>query len=301
MFFYSFILSVLSFVDAHIFMQSPPSRRNKYSSYYVENNLVDYNIMAPLETYGYTFPCKGFPKGPSTYIFDSNTVKVTLEGTAIHGGGHCQFGITYNDHDFLVLKTVIRSCLLDSMSYEFNLPTNTPSGDVTVFWTWVNAIGHREYYMECADVTVNNNVIYNNTPLIGKELIILDILGYTIIPEFPNPGMYDGREFLLNARSFSIYPSTTNIPQTTTINIPQTSTTNVPQTTTINRPQTITNTQITNIPTTTITSSNCISTGDMKCNGQGFDTCVYGKWIYRSCSPGTSCKNTQNSIICDFV
>ena len=49
-------------VNAHVFMSSPPSRRNKYSSYYRSRNLVDYNIMAPLNTPGYSFPCKGFPR-----------------------------------------------------------------------------------------------------------------------------------------------------------------------------------------------------------------------------------------------
>ena len=199
----------------HLFMSFPPSRRNKYSDYYLTNHLVDYNIMAPLNTNGYTFPCKGFPVGPPTQIFNSNTITITLEGSAIHGGGHCQFGITYDDTHFLVLKTVIRNCLLDTMTYQFTLPSNTPSGNLTLFWTWVNAIGNREYYMECADIQfVNNNnngnVSDRSNVIYGKELIIVDLPGYSSLPEFPNIDMYDGRELFINAKSYYITPPDTN-------------------------------------------------------------------------------------------
>ena len=45
---------------------------------------------------------------------------------------------------------------------------------------------------------------------------------------------------------------------------------------------------------------NCV-TGEMKCNGSGFDTCVNNSWIYRSCASGTSCKTSGESIVCDFT
>lgn len=272
---------------AHIFMQFPPSRKNKYSEYYSSNKLVDYNIMAPLNTFGYTFPCKGFSKGPPTATFYSNTIKVILEGSAIHGGGHCQFGITYNDNDFLVLKTIIRSCLIDGMTYEFDLPANTPEGSLTVFWTWVNAVGNREYYMECADITISNNVIPNGEPLFGKELIIADINDYQVIPEFPHPGMYDGRELFLNAQTFCIYPpppppSTTQIQSTQSI---------------INYPTSTVNT----IPPSPLLNNKCTNTGEMKCNGSGFDTCIYNNWVFRNCAQGTTCKQLPDTIICDYT
>ena len=106
---------------AHIFMSEPPSRRNKYSKEYVSQGIVDYNIMAPLYHDGvtYPFPCKGFPKGPSTRTINGNVINVQLEGTATHGGGHCQFGVTYDDNVFVVLKTVISDCLLTGLNYNF--------------------------------------------------------------------------------------------------------------------------------------------------------------------------------------
>jgi hypothetical protein len=48
-----------------------------------------------------------------------------------------------------------------------------------------------------------------------------------------------------------------------------------------------------------VSKCSCIS-GEMKCNGDGFDTCVNNKWIYRSCASGTSCKTSGESIVCDF-
>lgn len=186
---------------AHIFMNDPPSRRNKYSKEYTEQGNVDYNIMAPLYHDGSTFPfpCKGFPKGPSTKTITGNKVDIKLEGTAVHGGGHCQFGVTYDDSTFVVLKTVTDNCLISGMNYNFDLPSNIPSGDITVFWTWVNRIGNREYYMECADITVNNpNGNTLPVEIKGKELLVVNILGKTIIPE-NLPAGNDGID-LLNAR-----------------------------------------------------------------------------------------------------
>jgi hypothetical protein len=182
-------------------MNDPPSRRNKYSKEYTEQGNVDYNIMAPLYHDGSTFPfpCKGFPKGPSTKTINGNTVNIKLEGTAVHGGGHCQFGVTYDDSTFVVLKTVTDNCLISGMDYNFDLPSNIPSGDITVFWTWINRIGNREYYMECADITVNNpNGNTSPVEIKGKELLVVNILGKTIIPENLPVGN-DGID-LLNAR-----------------------------------------------------------------------------------------------------
>ena len=284
-YFHNFLFLICSLpIKAHIFMQFPLSRKSKYSEYYVNNKLVDYNLMAPLNTNGYIFPCKGFSKGPPTQTYYSNTIKVTLEGSATHGGGHCQFGITYNNHDFLVLKTIIHSCLIDSMSYDFQLPDNTPDGHVTIFWSWVNAIGNREYYMECADVLVSNNAIWNGEPLTGKELIIANIDGHPIIPEFPYKGMYDGQELFLNAQPFSLYPiDTINNPSPT------------PQIL-LRSPQPL--------PPQTPQPSHekeCYNTGELKCNGDGFNTCTYGSWVYRACAPGTTCQQLENTIICNFV
>uniref|UniRef100_A0A6C0E1M3 Chitin-binding type-4 domain-containing protein n=1 Tax=viral metagenome TaxID=1070528 RepID=A0A6C0E1M3_9ZZZZ len=205
------ILNFINFVSSHIFMQSPPSRRNKYSEYYKSNDMIDYNLMAPLNTPGYSFPCKGYKKGPSTQTITGGVVKIVLEGTATHEGGHCQFGVSFDDNTFVVLKTVMDSCLLNGLQFDLQLPENIPSGDVTMFWTWVNKIGNREYYMECADVFVENkNEIVENgnkekkVVITGLELLVVNLPGYPVIPEFRSPGMYNGKDLFDGRKSISV-------------------------------------------------------------------------------------------------
>lgn len=295
----------LGICQAHMFMSNPPSRRNKYSSYYLSNSLVDYNIMAPLNVAPYIFPCKGFEKGPSTATINSNSVSITLEGTAIHGGGHCQFGISYNDKDFLVLKTVLYTCLLDSLTYTFDLPFDIPSGRVTVFWTWINKIGNREYYMECADVNVNNG---NNgiigTVIKGKELLVVNLPGYPTIPEWgssTDPSI-TGEQLLSERNDFSILAH----PENSVDMIVTTTTTTTKTDTTVSKSRTITeiSTSSKNVIATDVVNKNqdgC-NNGEMKCVNSGFGTCVNNIWIYRDCGVGTYCKQfLKNYIICDFI
>lgn len=250
------------FINCHIFMQNPPSRRNKYSNYYLSNGLVDYNLMAPLNE-GYTFPCKGYPKGPSTKTINGNIVSITLEGTATHNGGHCQFGITYDNNQFIVLKTVISDCLLTGLTYNLELPSNIPSGEVTIFWTWINRTGNREYYMECADITINNPTgSISPIQINGKELLVANFPGYPMIPEGLPPGN-DGVDLLNARKDISILSSpTTSLPTTiTSLPLPSlsTTTTSLPTTTplpttTTSLPTTTTSLSTTTTPLPTITS-----------------------------------------------
>lgn len=217
-----FIWVCIICIECHMFMRDPPSRKNKYSSYYMSIRDVDYNIMSPLNTEGYSFPCKGFAKGPSTKVIHGKSVDIILEGTATHEGGHCQFGISYDNINFLVLKTVMSNCLLNSKSYTFNVPDNTPNGDVTIFWTWVNKIGNREYYMDCADITLNTGNKKVNGKLIGKELLVVNLPGYPTIPEFIQTGSYDGHDLFNARKDILIKPTNTNpLPPTTTTISPQ--------------------------------------------------------------------------------
>lgn len=319
--FLSLISLIVPFVNCHVEMTNPPPRRSKFSSYYVSSGLVDYNLMAPINS-GYTFPCKGYQSGPSTKRITGNTVAITLQGSAIHGGGHCQFGISTDDQTFLVLKTVIRNCLLTGMSYSFDVP-NLPSTKLTVFWTWVNAIGNREYYMDCADIEIGtgNQVSVVN----GKSLLVLNLPGYTTLPEFPNPGMYDGRELFDSRRDISISVSSKNTgtspappsnPQPVLPPTPPSNPEPVLPPAPPNNPQPVLPPAPPNNPEPVLppappsvpieseelqsSDNNCIS-GHMKCGiNNGFDTCDHNKYIWRPCAPGTKCKEFNNSIICTY-
>lgn len=304
---FSLFTLLLPFANAHIFMSYPPSRHNKYSEYYVSNNLVNYNIMAPLlagPDY-FTFPCKGFNKGPSTVTFNSNDIRVTLEGTATHGGGHCQFGISYDDSTFLVLRTVMETCLIDSMSYTFSLPFNTPSGEVTIFWTWVNKIGNREYYMECADVNINNGNTNTNVLLTGLELAVANLPGYPIIPEYPEWDTYNGQDIFDNRKTISIRPDGVDVP---ILRSPTPSQSSQPlPLPTISRDtnccieKTVTVTVIKTDTDTSHTQVKCTN-GYMRCNLNDYQICSNGNWINMKCATGTKCKSfNQNYILCDYI
>lgn len=312
------IISTLIFIinqlicNAHIFIQDPPSRYNKYSEYYVSNNLVNYDLKSPLNVDPdyFTFPCKGFPIGPPTKIYQSNSISITLEGTAIHGGGHCQFGISYDNKEFVVLKTVFDTCLLDTLTYTLDLPENIPSGDIIIFWTWINRIGNREYYMECADISLNNGN-QNNVDIIGKELLVVNLPGYSVVGEW-NPGDSDlltGKDLLLQRQTKILkvnqnqqnLPSETISPKPKPKPIPSSVPTQPPKYKKKEKNKKYKQRLQENENRKTI-DTGCENDGYMKCSGNGFMTCVYNDWVYRECGSGTKCKEFQsNYIICDYL
>lgn len=310
------LLLLLSICYGHISMSYPPSRRNQLSEYYTNTGLVNYNLRSPLNVSPdfFSFPCKGFPKGPVVATFETNKITISLEGTAVHGGGHCQFGISYDDKNFVVLKTVLNNCLLDTMSYSYEIPTYAKGDNITVFWTWINRIGNREYYMECADITVNTNG--KRTDISGKELLIVNLPGYPKVPEWEvnSPSSVDGRDLLAARKDINnnkIF--TTETRRKTTKNIQKNNhhssitqpineqqikeqATNEQQ---IDEQQIDKQDKCDNISGSG--SENSCNSGEMRCSGTGFDTCVYDSWVYRDCSSGTTCKQNGNSIICDFI
>ena len=295
------LLFLIKTCIAHISLSFPPSRRNQLSKYYLNAGLVNYNLRSPLLVTDdhFTFPCKGFPKGPSVATFNDSKLTVILEGTAVHGGGHCQLGVSYDDKTFVVLQTVIGNCLLDTKSYSFDLPRNSKGGGMTIFWTWINRIGNREYYMECADITVNTNG--NNTKIAGKELLIVNLPGYPRVPEWEpdSPSSIDGRDLLASRKDIKYgKKNTKNIQK----NNQQPSVTYLRPTPT-KQPILPTNKQAKcdDDENSDDNKSSSCNSGEMSCSGTGFDTCVYDSWVYRDCASGTACKQNGNSIICDFI
>ncbi|KAJ2804200.1 hypothetical protein H4R20_002600 [Coemansia guatemalensis] len=119
------------------------------------------------------------------------TVKFQPDGAA-HGGGHCQFSLSYDGgKTFVVVHEELQYCFFGQPSssntpaileYNFQLPADVPSSDNVIFaWTWVNAVGNREFYMNCADITVSGGT---STTFTGKQMLIANHNGYETIPEF---------------------------------------------------------------------------------------------------------------------
>ncbi|ORX63927.1 hypothetical protein DL89DRAFT_327209 [Linderina pennispora] len=126
----------------------------------------------------------------------SITVKFA-QGGAAHGGGHCEFSLSYDGgKTFVVVHQELKYCFVGSasssntantLSYTFNLPSDLPSTDHAVFaWSWVNAVGNREFYMDCADVSISGS----SKSFTGKEMTIANYgSNYPTIGEFN--GNYD--------------------------------------------------------------------------------------------------------------
>jgi hypothetical protein len=123
------------------------------------------------------FPCKA--SGSDSYTVTTpnewnagETKEISFIGSAVHGGGSCQFSITTDlaptkETQWKVIHSVIGNCPSDvtgnlpedpsghgASKFPVTLPADLPSGEYSFAWTWLNKIGNREFYMNCAPITV---------------------------------------------------------------------------------------------------------------------------------------------------
>jgi hypothetical protein len=76
----------------------------------------------------------------------------------------------------------MKRCFLDGVTIPVTIPASAPPGNVTFTWTWVNAAGNREYYMNCVDVTLTGGPA--NGKVTGPENLRANMPGFEKIPEF---------------------------------------------------------------------------------------------------------------------
>ncbi|KAJ2364328.1 hypothetical protein IW150_006510, partial [Coemansia sp. RSA 2607] len=70
------------------------------------------------------------------------------------------------------------SCFLDTVDggYDVPVPDHIPAAPKAVFaWSWISAMGAREYYMNCADVRIEN--FGKQEPLVAHELLVVNVPG----------------------------------------------------------------------------------------------------------------------------
>ncbi|KNE56991.1 hypothetical protein AMAG_02754 [Allomyces macrogynus ATCC 38327] len=198
-----FILALLApsvVVNAHMMMTNPAPRSSKTNP--GPNNFIDYTYAAPLGK----FPCKGYaPQASVKTVQAGSSLAVTVSGGATHGGGHCFFSLSYDGQTFVTLDSIIR--------------TSAPAGKATFAWSWINAIGNREYYMNCADITIENPA-GGGGALAGPKLFVANLPGYPHIGEFPNAGQDDGRALIAQVPTISTSVVVVGSAPTTVDNIP---------------------------------------------------------------------------------
>ncbi|KAJ2398386.1 hypothetical protein GGI23_003225 [Coemansia sp. RSA 2559] len=154
---------------------------------------LDYSITSPIPADGIL--CKSNTPWPSPVATWTAGQSVTVQfqpGGSPHGGGHAQFSVSYDGgKTFVVVYEVLKymffngpssSGTAEVLSYTFTLPKDLPSSDNVIFaWSWVNAVGNREFYMNCADIAIKGT---GSTSYTGYKMVIANHKGYPTIPEF---------------------------------------------------------------------------------------------------------------------
>ncbi|KAJ1960250.1 hypothetical protein GGI12_003905 [Dipsacomyces acuminosporus] len=159
---------------------------------------IDYNLKSPIGSEGQILEpiCKHitpWPQATDTWTAGQPvTVQFAPPGTT-HSGGHCEFSVSYDGgRTFVVLHQELKHCFFDKiptggsanlvLSYTFTLPSNLPGTSHAVFaWSWVNAVGNREFYNNCGDVAI----VGSAGSYTGKQMTIANYgPNYPTIPEF---------------------------------------------------------------------------------------------------------------------
>jgi hypothetical protein len=216
-------LALLGSVHAHVTMNTPIP--------YGFDTLTS----SPLNGENIQFPCAS---GGRANAFDATgannpavqaggSQKVAFTGSAVHGGGVCQFSVTYDfpppkdKSKWRVIHTIIGGCPAQTAgnlqsgpadaqgrptgpecnndsgtdcvrSFNVPIPKQLKSGKATFAWTWFNHLGNREMYMNCAPLEItggsNDDSFFNSLP----QMFVANIPGECTtgqgILDIPNPG-----------------------------------------------------------------------------------------------------------------
>ncbi|KAF3049702.1 hypothetical protein E8E11_004628 [Didymella keratinophila] len=171
---------------------------------------------SPLDTTGLDFPCKLRPGVYDTtqmnYWTAGEAQTIRFFGSAVHGGGSCQFSISEDlqptkSSRWKVVYSVVGGCPANvegnlsggptsrvADTFEVVLPKELPSGTYTFAWTWFNRQGNREMYMNCAPITVRGGG--NNASFLASlpDMFVANLpISACSTPEdldfaFPDPG-----------------------------------------------------------------------------------------------------------------
>ncbi|TDZ34661.1 hypothetical protein C8035_v002658 [Colletotrichum spinosum] len=191
--------------SAHMAMTYPPPLRSKLNPF--NGGDIDYSITSPMSASGSDFPCKGTlnllgtsKASPVATWQAGQSYSMSIDGGANHNGGSCQAALSFdNGKTFTVIHSYIGNCpVAGASSLKFTLPADTPSSQNAIFaWTWFNNVGNREFYMNCAVITVtgsggsqsSSSASFSSRPSIFMANInngCSTIEGSDVM--FPNPG-----------------------------------------------------------------------------------------------------------------
>lgn len=198
-----------SLVNAHMVMVNPVP----YS--------FDSKDNKPIDASGSDFPCKvsSYEVTEENHLTQGTPSKLEFQGGATHGGGSCQISITEDraptkDTKWSVIKSIEGGCMdpnegssntgndasaKSSFTPSFTIPDSFKDGKYTLAWTWLNRIGNREFYMNCAPITLGGGSSKRSDEAAVEkraeeypDMFIANINGCKTeegsSPRFPNPG-----------------------------------------------------------------------------------------------------------------
>ncbi|KAJ2480448.1 hypothetical protein IWW56_002452 [Coemansia sp. RSA 2131] len=192
------ITAFVSSVAAHMAMIEPCVRFNPNCAPkpQLPAGVADYdsNIKNPIPYDGPVFKSDiPWPEPVASWTAGQPVTVKFQPGGAGHGGGHCQFAISYdNGKTSAIVHKVMQHCFFNGPSksneaevleYTFKLPADVPAASNAQFiWVWTNAIGNRELYTGISDISIANSG--GSTSYSGQATIFLNHEGYDTIPEF---------------------------------------------------------------------------------------------------------------------
>ncbi|KAK9423683.1 putative Chitin-binding type-4 domain-containing protein [Seiridium unicorne] len=147
-------------VSAHMNMADPPPLKYKGNP---NAKTIDSDITSP--NTAATFPCKGAldvfdtAEGASVATWAPGSQQtIKIEGGASHNGGSCQVSLSYDSgSNWTAIYSKEGDCPT-TPSLSFTVPSDTPTGDkVLLAWSWINHTGNREFYMNCASITIGGS------------------------------------------------------------------------------------------------------------------------------------------------
>eukprot|EP00158_Paraphelidium_tribonemae_P001838 Partr_v1_DN24865_c0_g1_i1_m29887 putative endo-glucanase len=297
------IAVIIGQISAHMELMNPPPRKSRFNPLVQETDR-DYNMVAPLLDTGANFPCKKYAAGQVAATYAAGeTITASISGSVYHGGGHCQFSISYNDRDFVAIHTVLRNCFVGTgTSFRFQIPASTPACDrCTLSWSWVNAQGNRELYMNCADVRITNSA--SSSYLEGPKMIVANLPGYPTIAEWP-PATDDGSSLYTNAAIIRISPGSTApapapVPAPSPVPSPTSPAPPPSPASSSARPVPSPSAPAPPPPAASPSAGSCID-GSSKCvTSNTWSLCSNNVLYTRACPSGTTCTTKDGKALCD--
>ncbi|KAF9916263.1 hypothetical protein BX616_004207 [Lobosporangium transversale] len=181
--------------EAHMALLYPPPRGGYGTKHF------NWRIHEFIGSRGFKYPCGGYPRGPVTPLKAGQLVPVRFWTSAIrdasrlpkksipqarHGGGLCEFSLSYNNgRTYHLIATYSKTCPDAVYEWPVRIPDNVPScnkpGQCLFVWSWTAAL-IPQFYHNCADVTIQG---VKNGKLPEKGIQLYDFKGHRMNVVFP--------------------------------------------------------------------------------------------------------------------